>query len=79
MTSQKLNEMLGNINTSSALEAFKLMDSAIFLQRGGGELPAGRSQPVTSSSSSSSNANYPFKDSEIERELNELRKRTNDF
>jgi phage shock protein A len=44
-----------------------------------GELPEGRTQPVATSSSSSSNSPYPFKDSEIERELNELRRKTNDF
>jgi phage shock protein A len=40
-----------------------------------GELPEGRTQPVATSS----NSPYPFKDSEIERELNELRRKTNDF
>lgn len=110
-TAQKVNEMLGNINTSSALGAFEKMEEKVnaleaeaealnqlstddlagkfaLLESGGsvdddlaalkkemlgtskkaGELPPGRT-PV-------SNAAYPFQDSEVERELNELRRKT---
>jgi phage shock protein A len=116
-TSQKVNEMLGNINTSGALAAFEKMEEKVTAleaesealnqlstddlaakfallesdsvdddlaslkqdvlgsSKRKGELPEGRSQAVSSSSKTS----YPFKDSEIERELNELRKRANDF
>ncbi|XP_024367365.1 membrane-associated protein VIPP1, chloroplastic [Physcomitrium patens] len=116
-TSQKVNEMLGNINTSGALAAFEKMEEKVTAleaesealnqlstddlaakfallesdsvdddlaslkqdvlgsSKRKGELPEGRSQAV----SSSSKTPYPFKDSEIERELNELRKRANDF
>lgn len=115
-TSQKVNEMLGNLNTSSALAAFEKMEQKVTAleaesealnelstddlagkfallesssvdddladlkrdmlgtSKRTGELPAGRSSV---SSSSSSNAAYPFRDSEIERELNELRRKTN--
>lgn len=118
-TSQKVNEMLGNINTSSALAAFEKMEEKVTAleaesdalnqlstddlaskfallesdsvdddlaslkqdmlgtSKRKGELPEGRTQPVASSSSS--NTPYPFKDSEIERELNELRGKTKDF
>jgi phage shock protein A len=113
-TSQKVNEMLGNLNTSSALAAFEKMEQKVTAleaesealnelstddlagkfallesssvdddladlkrdmlgtSKRTGELPAGRSAV------SSSNAAYPFRDSEIERELNELRRKTTD-
>lgn len=113
-TSQKVNEMLGNLNTSSALAAFEKMEQKVTAleaesealnelstddlagkfallesssvdddladlkrdmlgtSKRTGELPAGRS------SVSSSNTAYPFRDSEIERELNELRRKTSD-
>ncbi|CAM6097140.1 unnamed protein product [Calypogeia fissa] len=113
-TSQKVNEMLGNIKTSSALAAFDKMEEKVTaleaeadalnqlstddlagkfallegesvdddlaaLKRdmlGGpkrsGELPEGRSASTVSSGS-------PFKDFEIERELNELRKKANEY
>ncbi|BBN12506.1 phage shock protein A [Marchantia polymorpha subsp. ruderalis] len=117
-TAQKVNEMLGNINTSSALAAFDKMEEKVnaleaeadalnqlstddlagkfallegsdvdddlaALKRDvlgtpakiSGELPAGR----TSASSSSSRPEYPFKDFEIEKELNELRRKTNEL
>ncbi|KAG6544556.1 hypothetical protein Mapa_013978 [Marchantia paleacea] len=117
-TAQKVNEMLGNINTSSALAAFDKMEEKVnaleaeadalnqlstddlagkfallegndvdddlaALKRDvlgtpakiSGELPAGR----TSGSSSSNRPEYPFKDFEIEKELNELRRKTNEL
>lgn len=116
-TSQKVNELLGGLNTSGALAAFEKMEEKVtaleaqseaFNQlstddlaskfalletdsvdddlaslkqdmlgtsKRKGELPEGRTQPVSSTSTTP----YPFQDSEIERELNELRKRTNDF
>ncbi|XP_073391370.1 membrane-associated protein VIPP1, chloroplastic isoform X2 [Physcomitrium patens] len=115
-TSQKVNEMLGNINTSSALSAFERMEEKVsaleaesealnqlstddlagkfaLLESDSvdddlaslrqemlgtskkGELPEGRSQPVASNSSTP----YPFNESEIDRELNELRNKTKDF
>lgn len=114
-TSQKVNEMLGNINTSSALAAFDKMEEKVaaleaeadalnqlgtddlagkfaLLESGSvdddlaslkrdmletskksGELPPGRS-PV-----SRTPASYPFQDLEIEKELNELRRKTSDY
>eukprot|EP00250_Pteridium_aquilinum_P028395 c37083_g1_i1 orf=239-1300(-) len=111
-TAQKVNEMLGNINTSSALSAFEKMEEKVnaleaeadalnqlstddlagkfaLLEGGGsvdddlaalkkeisgtskraGELPPGRT-PVSNAAAS------PFQDSEIERELNDLRRKT---
>ncbi|KAI5055589.1 hypothetical protein GOP47_0029110 [Adiantum capillus-veneris] len=110
-TSQKVNEMLGTIKTSSALAAFEKMEEKVnaleaeadalnqlstddlagkfALLEGGssvdddldalkkemlgtskkaGELPPGRTVV--------SNTPYPFQESEIERELNELRRKT---
>ncbi|KAH7315549.1 hypothetical protein KP509_21G054600 [Ceratopteris richardii] len=110
-TAQRVNEMLGNINTSSALGAFEKMEEKVMaleaeadalnqlstddlagkfaLLEGGssvdddldalkremlgtkkkaGDLPPGRT-PVSSASN-------PFQDSEIERELNELQRKT---
>jgi phage shock protein A len=51
------------------------MDSALFpfFSQQKGELPPGRT--VTTSS----NKAYPFRDAEIETELNELRQRAKDF
>lgn len=111
-TAQKVNEMLGNINTSSALAAFEKMEEKVnaleaeadalnqlstddlagkfaLLESGSvdddltalkkemlgaskksGELPPGRTP-------ASRTASYPFQDSEIEMELNELRRKTN--
>lgn len=113
-TATKVSELLGNVNTSSALSAFEKMEEKVTamesqaealgqltaddlegkfaLLEGSsvdddlanlkkelsgsskkGELPPGRT--VTSSS----NTPYPFQDSEIERELNELRQKAKDF
>lgn len=113
-TANKVSEMLGNVNTSSALSAFERMEEKVMALEsqaeainqltsdelegkfallesssvdddlaalkkeisGGskkGELPPGRT-PVTSSSSS-----FPFQDSEIEKELNELRRKAKEY
>ncbi|KAI4369323.1 hypothetical protein MLD38_017775 [Melastoma candidum] len=110
-TSTKVSEMLGNVNTSSALAAFEKMEEKVLAMESQaealnqlstddlegkfallesssvdddldtlkkelsgaskkGELPPGRS---TSSSGS------PFRDSEIEMELNELRRRAKEY
>lgn len=112
-TATKVSEMLGNVNTSSALSAFEKMEEKVLamesqadalgqltsddlegkfamlesssvdddlanLKRelsGGskkGELPPGRTTV-------SANAAFPFQDSEIEKELNELRRKAKDF
>ncbi|KAL2652083.1 hypothetical protein R1flu_020211 [Riccia fluitans] len=119
-TAQKVNEMLGSVNTSSALAAFEKMEEKVnaleaeadalnqlstddlagkfallesndvdddlaALKRDmlgtpakpSGELPAGRS--TSSTSSSSNRPEYPFKEFEIEKELNELRKKANEL
>ncbi|KAJ7554696.1 hypothetical protein O6H91_05G005500 [Diphasiastrum complanatum] len=117
-TAQKVNEMLGNINTSSALAAFEKMEEKVTAleaeadalnqlstddlagkftllesesvdddlaalkrdmlgpSKRTGELPEGRT-PVSNLRSSSSNV--PFQEFEIEKELNELRRKTNEF
>ncbi|XP_023918129.2 membrane-associated protein VIPP1, chloroplastic [Quercus suber] len=113
-TSNKVSEMLGNVNTSNALSAFEKMEEKVLamesqaeaigqlttddlegkfaLLEGAsvdddlanlkkelsgsskkGELPPGRTV------NTSSNKAYPFRDSEIEMELNELRQRAKDF
>ncbi|KAF8402309.1 hypothetical protein HHK36_013263 [Tetracentron sinense] len=112
-TASKVSEMLGNVNTSSALSAFEKMEEKVLAMESQaealgqltsddlegkfallesssvdddlaslkkelsgsskkGELPPGRTV-------SSSNAAFPFRDTEIEKELNELRRRANDF
>lgn len=50
-------------------------NNGAFVVQKKGELPEGRSQPVASNSSTP----YPFNESEIDRELNELRNKTKDF
>ncbi|BBN70483.1 plastid transcriptionally active 4 [Prunus dulcis] len=117
-TATKVSEMVGNVNTSSALSAFEKMeekDAVCILSNGipaeaigqlttddlegkfallenssvdddlanlkkelsgsskKGELPPGRT------AAPSSNKAYPFRDSEIEMELNELRRKAKDF
>lgn len=113
-TATKVSEMLGNVNTSSALSAFEKMEEKVMAMESQaealnqlttddlegkfalletssvdddlanlkreisgtslkGELPAGRTTV------SSSNSQFPFKDSEIENELNELRRRAKDY
>eukprot|EP00246_Nothoceros_aenigmaticus_P004372 TRINITY_DN15899_c0_g1_i1.p1 TRINITY_DN15899_c0_g1~~TRINITY_DN15899_c0_g1_i1.p1 ORF type:complete len:313 (+),score=82.87 TRINITY_DN15899_c0_g1_i1:53-940(+) len=116
-TSQKVNEMLGSINTSSALAAFEKMEEKVLAleaqsesldqlttddlagkfsrleldtvdddlaalkrdvlgtSKTSGVLPEGRS-PVSRSRESSA---YPFKDFEIDKELNELRRKANEL
>ncbi|XP_068661710.1 membrane-associated protein VIPP1, chloroplastic-like [Aristolochia californica] len=112
-TATKVNEMLGNVNTSSALSAFEKMEEKVLTMESQaealnqltsddlegkfalletssvdddlaqlkkeisgsapkGELPAGRSKV------SSSSTPFPYQDSEIERELNELRRKAKD-
>ncbi|CAN6707268.1 unnamed protein product [Malus baccata var. baccata] len=94
-TATKVSEMVGNVNTSSALSAFDKMEekgeAAFALLEGSsvdddlanlkkelsgsskkGELPPGRT-------AAPSNKAYPFRDSEIEMELNELRRKAKDF
>lgn len=113
-TATKVSEMLGNVNTSSALSAFERMEEKVLTMESQadalnqltsdelegkfalletssvdddlaslkkelsgsakkGDLPPGRT-PVARSSSP-----LQFQDSEIEKELNELRRRANDF
>lgn len=113
-TATKVSEMLGNVNTSSALSAFEKMEEKVlamesqadalnqltsddlegkFLLLEGssvdddlanlkkelsgstkkGELPPGRTAARSTSSA------FPFQDTEIERELNELRRKAQDF
>ncbi|KAE9593314.1 hypothetical protein Lal_00029431 [Lupinus albus] len=112
-TSTKVSEMLGNVNTSSALSAFEKMEEKVLAMEsqaealgqltsddlegkfallesssvdddlaqlkkeisGGvkkGELPPGRG-------TTSSNTGIPFRDSEIENELDRLRQRAKEF
>ncbi|KAJ7561901.1 hypothetical protein O6H91_03G046700 [Diphasiastrum complanatum] len=117
-TAQKVNEMLGNINTSSALAAFEKMEEKVTAleaeadalnelstddlagkfallesesvdddlaalkrdvlapSKRTAELPEGRI-PVSNLRSSSSN--IPFQDIEIEKELNDLRRKAKEF
>ncbi|GFZ14547.1 plastid transcriptionally active 4 [Actinidia rufa] len=88
-TATKVSEMLGNVNTSSALSAFEKMEEKVLamesqaealnqlttddLEGKKGELPPGRTSARSTSSA------FPFQDSEIERELNELRRKAKDF
>uniref|UniRef100_A0A6V7QSX5 Membrane-associated 30 kDa protein, chloroplastic n=1 Tax=Ananas comosus var. bracteatus TaxID=296719 RepID=A0A6V7QSX5_ANACO len=113
-TATKVSEMIGNVDTSSALSAFEKMEEKVLamesqaealnqlttddlegkfamlesssvdddlakmkreLSRGSvkGELPDGRTAV------SSSNAAFPFRDSEIENELNELRRKAKEY
>ncbi|KAE9448050.1 hypothetical protein C3L33_20073, partial [Rhododendron williamsianum] len=113
-TATKVSEMLGNVNTSSALSAFEKMEEKVLamesqadalnqltsddlegkfaLLEGSsvdddladlkkelsgskkkGELPPGRTAARSTSSA------FPFQDTEIERELNELRRKAQDF
>ncbi|XP_044500656.1 membrane-associated 30 kDa protein, chloroplastic-like [Mangifera indica] len=112
-TATKVNEMLGNVNTSSALSAFEKMEEKVLAMESQadalnqlttddlegkfvllesssvdddlanlkkelsgsskkGELPPGR---VAAASTTS----FPFQDSEIENELNELRRKAREF
>jgi phage shock protein A len=57
------------IQTTGVIELFSFLCSS----KQKGELPAGRTVAP------SSNKAYPFKDSEIEMELNELRRKAADF
>lgn len=113
-TATKVSEMVGNVNTSSALSAFEKMEEKVLAMESQaeaigqlttddlegkfallesssvdddlanlkkelsgsskkGELPPGRT------AAPSSNKAYPFRDSEIEMELNELRRKAKDF
>ncbi|XP_057476725.1 membrane-associated 30 kDa protein, chloroplastic [Actinidia eriantha] len=113
-TATKVSEMLGNVNTSSALSAFEKMEEKVLAMESQaealnqlttddlegkfallesssvdddlanlkkelsgstlkGELPPGRTSARSTSSA------FPFQDSEIERELNELRRKAKDF
>ncbi|GAA0166976.1 hypothetical protein Leryth_007701 [Lithospermum erythrorhizon] len=113
-TTTKVTEMLGNVNTSSALSAFEKMEEKVLAMESQadalnqlssdelegkfallesssvdddfaslkkemsgsskkGDLPPGRTAVA------SSNTPFPFQDSEIEKELNELRKKASDF
>ncbi|XP_042471361.1 probable membrane-associated 30 kDa protein, chloroplastic [Zingiber officinale] len=113
-TATKVSEMLGNVNTSSALSAFEKMEEKVLAMESQaealnqlttddlegkfallesssvdddlatlkkelsgrsmkGELPAGRT------AASSSNVSSAFGDMDIERELNELRKKANEY
>ncbi|CAA7410986.1 unnamed protein product [Spirodela intermedia] len=115
-TATKVSEMLGNVNTSSALSAFEKMEEKVMAMESQaealnqlttddlegkfallesssvdddlaslrkelsgsslkGELPAGRSTV----SSGSSSSGFPFRDAEVESELNELRRKTKEF
>ncbi|XP_031401880.1 membrane-associated protein VIPP1, chloroplastic-like [Punica granatum] len=112
-TATKVSEMLGNVNTSSALSAFEKMEEKVLAMESQaealnqltsddlegkfallesssvdddltnlkkelsgatkkGDLPPGRSAVATNSS-------FPFQDSEIEKELNELRRKAKEF
>uniref|UniRef100_A0A1D1YEC2 Putative membrane-associated protein, chloroplastic n=1 Tax=Anthurium amnicola TaxID=1678845 RepID=A0A1D1YEC2_9ARAE len=113
-TATKVSEMLGNVNTSSALSAFEKMEEKVMAMESQaealnqltsddlegkfallesssvdddlaklkrelsgstlkGELPAGRTAV------SSSNTGFPFRDMEIENELNELRRKAKEY
>ncbi|XP_010268236.1 PREDICTED: probable membrane-associated 30 kDa protein, chloroplastic [Nelumbo nucifera] len=113
-TATKVSEMLGNVNTSSALSAFEKMEEKVLAMESQaealsqlttddlegkfallesssadddlanlkkelagkslkGELPPGRATV------SSTNAGFPFQDLEIEKELNELRRKAKEF
>ncbi|PKA54750.1 putative membrane-associated 30 kDa protein, chloroplastic [Apostasia shenzhenica] len=113
-TATKVNEMLGNVNTSGALAAFEKMEEKVMAMESQaealnqltnddlegkfvllesstvdddlaklkreisgttpkGELPSGRSTLRSSS------ASFPFQDAEIEKELNELRRKAKEY
>lgn len=113
-TATKVNEMVGNVNTGSALAAFEKMEEKVLAMESEaealgqlttddlegkfallestsvdddlakmkrelsgssqkGELPPGRAV------SASTNTAFPYRDSEIEMELNELRRKAKDF
>eukprot|EP00268_Persea_americana_P005945 TRINITY_DN1205_c0_g2_i3.p1 TRINITY_DN1205_c0_g2~~TRINITY_DN1205_c0_g2_i3.p1 ORF type:complete len:333 (-),score=82.85 TRINITY_DN1205_c0_g2_i3:235-1233(-) len=113
-TATKVSEMLGNVNTSSALSAFEKMEEKVLAMESQadalnqlttddlegkfallesssvdddlaklkkelsgsspkGELPAGRTAV------SGKNASFPFRDIEIENELNELRRKAKEY
>ncbi|KAK8275431.1 hypothetical protein V6Z12_D10G137300 [Gossypium hirsutum] len=113
-TATKVNEMVGNVNTGSALAAFEKMEEKVLAMESEaealgqlttddlegkfallestsvdddlakmkrelsgssqkGELPPGRTV------SASNNTAFPYRDSEIEMELNELRRKAKDF
>ncbi|XP_058094204.1 probable membrane-associated 30 kDa protein, chloroplastic [Magnolia sinica] len=113
-TATKVSEMLGNVNTSSALSAFEKMEEKVLAMESQaealnqlttddlegkfallesssvdddlaklkkdlsgsapkGELPAGRTAV------GSTNSSFPFRDMEIEKELNELRRKAKEF
>ncbi|XAR65800.1 hypothetical protein NMG60_11011748 [Bertholletia excelsa] len=113
-TATKVSEMLGNVNTSSALSAFEKMEEKVLAMESQaealnqlttddlegkfallesssvdddlanlkkelsgsskkGELPPGRTAVA------STNSAFPFQDTEIERELNELRRKAKEF
>ncbi|KAG9146175.1 hypothetical protein Leryth_007890 [Lithospermum erythrorhizon] len=113
-TTTRVTEMLGNVNTSSALSAFEKMEEKVLAMESQadalgqltsdelegkfallesssvdddfvnlkkemsrsskkGDLPPGRTAVASSSTP------FPFQDSEIEKELNELRKKASDF
>ncbi|KAL7252397.1 hypothetical protein ACSBR1_007061 [Camellia fascicularis] len=113
-TATKVSEMLGNVNTSSALSAFEKMEEKVMAMESQaealnqlttddlegkfallesssvdddlanlkkelsgstkkGELPPGRSAVA------STNSAFPFQDTEIERELNELRRKAKEY
>ncbi|XP_017646677.2 membrane-associated 30 kDa protein, chloroplastic [Gossypium arboreum] len=113
-TATKVNEMVGNVNTSNALSAFEKMEEKVLAMESEaealgqlttddlegkfallestsvdddlakmkrelsgssqkGELPPGRAV------SASTNTAFPYRDSEIEMELNELRRKAKDF
>ncbi|KAF5745872.1 membrane-associated protein VIPP1 chloroplastic [Tripterygium wilfordii] len=112
-TATKVSEMIGNVNTSSALSAFEKMEEKVLAMESQaealnqlttddlegkfallesssvdddlatlkkelsgsskkGELPPGRTAVA-------SNTGFPFRDSEIEKELNELRRKAKEF
>ncbi|KAK4788809.1 hypothetical protein SAY86_020128 [Trapa natans] len=112
-TATKVSEMLGNVNTSSALSAFEKMEEKVLAMESQadalnqlttddlegkfallesssvdddlanlkkelsgtvkkGDLPPGRSAVAANSS-------FPFQDSEVEKELNELRRKAKEF
>ncbi|OVA08799.1 PspA/IM30 [Macleaya cordata] len=111
-TATKVSEMLGNVNTSSALSAFEKMEEKVMAMESQAEALnqlstddlEGKFAYLESSSvdddlanlkkelsgssvkkelppgrSTVSNTAYPFRDTEIEKELNELRRKANEY
>ncbi|KAM0940665.1 hypothetical protein DsansV1_C18g0152651 [Dioscorea sansibarensis] len=113
-TATKVNEMLGNVNTSNALSAFEKMEEKVMAMESQAEALnqlttddlegkfalletssvdddlaklkkeiSGSSLkgelPASSAATSSSNASFPFRDMEIEKELNELRSKAKEY